>query len=69
MSLVMDNGVSSVVTIVASASLAIDKTCLEIGEDVLVENQVIDKWAKVIHGNKIVADPEHPGYINRDDTL
>ncbi len=42
---------------------------VEIGENVLVENQVIDKWAKVIHGNKIVADPEHPGYINRDDTL
>ncbi|MDO4276455.1 MAG: glucose-1-phosphate adenylyltransferase subunit GlgD [Eubacteriales bacterium] len=41
----------------------------EIGKDVYVENQVIDKRARLIHGNKIVADPQHPGYIRRDDTL
>lgn len=40
-----------------------------IGEGVHVENQVIDKWANIIHAKNLVADPEHPGYVRRDDTL
>lgn len=40
-----------------------------IGENVHLENQVVDKWAKIIHENEIVTDAEHPGYIRRDDIL
>lgn len=40
-----------------------------IGENVLIDSQVVDKHAKVIHAKEIIADPEHPGYIRRNDTL
>ena len=40
-----------------------------IGKDVVVDNQVIDKWAKIIHANQLIAEPGKPGYIRRDDTL
>ncbi|MDO4340582.1 MAG: glucose-1-phosphate adenylyltransferase subunit GlgD [Eubacteriales bacterium] len=40
-----------------------------IGEDVHIENQVVDKWAQVIHAKEIVADPQKPGYIRRDDII
>lgn len=40
-----------------------------IGEDVHVENQVIDKWAQITKEREIVADSDHPGYIRRDDIL
>ena len=40
-----------------------------IGEDVVIENQVVDKWAKIIHAKEVVADAEHPGYVRRDDIL
>lgn len=40
-----------------------------IGENVHLENQVVDKWAKIIHENEVLADSEHPGYIRRDDIL
>ena len=40
-----------------------------IGKDVHIENQVIDKWAQVIHAKEIIADPEKPGYVKRDDTV
>lgn len=40
-----------------------------IGENAHLENQVVDKWAKIIHGNEVIADPETPGYIRRDDIL
>ena len=42
---------------------------VEIGENVLVENQVIDKWARVIHAKELVSDSGKPGYVRRDDTL
>ena len=38
-------------------------------EDVHLENQVVDKWAKITRGREIIADPQHPGYIRRDDIL
>ncbi len=40
-----------------------------IGEDVHIENQVVDKWAQVLHVKEVVADPDKPGYIKRDDTI
>ncbi len=40
-----------------------------IGEGVHVENQVVDKWAQIIHAKEVIAEPQHPGYIRRDDTL
>lgn len=40
-----------------------------IGKDVHIENQVIDKWAQVIHAKEIIADPEKPGYVKRDDIV
>ena len=53
---------------------AVIKNCIvlaysEIGEGVHLENQVVDKWAKIVHAKEIVADPEKPGYVKRDDTL
>ena len=38
-------------------------------EDVHLENQVVDKWAKITKGREIVSDPQTPGYIRRDDVL
>lgn len=40
-----------------------------IGKDVHVENQVVDKGAKVIHAKEIIASAENPGYIRRNDTI
>ena len=40
-----------------------------VGENAHLENQVMDKWAKVIHGNEIIAEEGPPGYIRRDDVL
>lgn len=40
-----------------------------IGENVHIENQVVDKYAKVIHENEIIGSPENPGYIKREDVL
>lgn len=40
-----------------------------IGEDTEIENFVVDKYAQVIHANKLSTDPEHPGYIKRGDIL
>ncbi|MBQ1310461.1 MAG: glucose-1-phosphate adenylyltransferase subunit GlgD [Blautia sp.] len=53
---------------------AVLKNCVvlayaEIGEGVHLENQVVDKWAKIIHAKEIIATSEKPGYVKRDDTL
>ncbi len=40
-----------------------------IGKDVHIENQIVDKWAKVVRAKEIIADAQNPGYIKRDDTL
>lgn len=40
-----------------------------IGEDVHIEGQVVDKNAQVIHRKEVIADPEHPGYIKRNDVV
>ena len=41
----------------------------QIGPDVHIEGQVVDKWAKVIRAKEIIADPAAPGYIRRSDNL
>lgn len=40
-----------------------------IAKDTVIENQVIDKYAKILHASEIVASPENPGYVKRMDTL
>ena len=40
-----------------------------IGEGAHIENQVVDKRAKIIHAKEVVAAPEKPGYVRREDTL
>lgn len=40
-----------------------------IGKGVHLENQVVDKWAMVVHAKEIVASRDEPGYIRRNDTL
>ncbi|MDY3919534.1 MAG: glucose-1-phosphate adenylyltransferase subunit GlgD [Candidatus Limivivens sp.] len=40
-----------------------------IGENVRVENQVVDKHTKLLHAKDIIATPEKPGYIRRGDTI
>ncbi len=40
-----------------------------IGEDARIENQVVDKRARIIHAKEVIATPEKPGYVRRDDTL
>lgn len=53
---------------------AIVKNCVvlantTIDEDVVLENQVVDKWAHITKGREIVASSVKPGYIERDDVL
>ena len=40
-----------------------------VGEGVHVENEVVDKWAKLVHKKEIVSPAEQPGYIRRNDIL
>ena len=40
-----------------------------IGEDVHVENHVVDKYAKITHVKEIIGTPENPGYIKREDRI
>jgi glucose-1-phosphate adenylyltransferase len=41
----------------------------EIGPDVHIEGQVVDKWAKIVRTKEICAQTCTPGYIRRNDTL
>ena len=40
-----------------------------VGEGVHVENEVVDKWARLVHEKEIVSPADQPGYIRRGDTL
>lgn len=40
-----------------------------IGEDVHMENMVVDKWAQIIHAKEVIGDAEHFGYIKRKDLV
>jgi ADP-glucose pyrophosphorylase len=68
---ISESSLSRNVTIKAGAVV---KDCLilaytTIGEGVHIEGQVVDKWVTIKNTKEIVADPEEPGYINRDDVL
>ena len=59
---------------VTVAKGAVVKNCVimghcTIGEDVHIENQVVDKWAQIIHTKEIIAPASNPGYITRNDTI
>ncbi|MEE8885897.1 MAG: glucose-1-phosphate adenylyltransferase subunit GlgD [Eubacteriales bacterium] len=41
----------------------------KIGKGVEVDYQVVDKWAQVIHLEKVIGTPEKPGYIRRSDII
>ena len=40
-----------------------------VGEGVHVENEVVDKWARLVHEKEIVSPADQPGYIRRGDIL
>ena len=53
---------------------AVVKNCLilghsVVGEGVHLENQVVDKWAQIVNVKELIADPNCPGYVRRDDIL
>lgn len=53
---------------------AIVKNCVVlpdvlVGENAHIENLVVDKHAQIIHTKEVIAPPEKPGYIRRDDIL
>ena len=41
----------------------------EIGADVHVENQVVDKLVKIQHVKEVVSEDGRPGYIKRADVI
>lgn len=40
-----------------------------IEEGVHIENQVVDKHARILHVKELIGDPERPGYIRRSDIV
>lgn len=40
-----------------------------IGADARIEAQVVDKSARIVHAKELIANPEKPGYVRRNDTL
>ena len=40
-----------------------------VGEDVHLENQVVDKHARIIHAKEIISPSDIPGYIRREDII
>jgi glucose-1-phosphate adenylyltransferase len=40
-----------------------------IGDNVVLENQIVDKYVEISHENKIIADENDPGYIKYMDKL
>ncbi len=44
-------------------------TGVEIGEGVHIEGQVVDKFAKVTKIKELIADPQTPGYVKREDRV
>ena len=53
---------------------AVIKNCVvladcTIGENVHIENLVVDKHAKITHAKEIISPADEPGYIKRNDTL
>lgn len=53
---------------------AVVKNCVilsdvEIGKDVVLENVVVDKHAKIKHVKEVICTPENPGYVKRGDRI
>ena len=53
---------------------AVVKNCVVLGHSVIgrgvhLENQIVDKWARISDGTEIIAAPDLPGYIRRNDVL
>ena len=53
---------------------AVVKNCVVLGhsiidKDVHLECQVVDKWARITNVKELIATPENPGYVKRDDVL
>ena len=53
---------------------AVVKNCVVLGHSIIdknvhLENQVVDKWAKITHVKELIATPDNPGYVKRDDVL
>ena len=42
---------------------------VEVGDHVHLENQVVDKYARIIHMKNVVSNPDSPGYIKRNDSI
>ncbi len=40
-----------------------------IDADVHIENQVVDKHARILHVKELIGNPDEPGYIRRDDIV
>ena len=40
-----------------------------VGRDVHIENQVVDKYAKIQKMKEIIAKPDKPGYVRRRDII
>ncbi len=53
---------------------AVVKNCVVLGDvlignDVHIENHVVDRYAKITRMKEILADPSKPGYVKRNDTV
>lgn len=41
----------------------------QIGDDVVVDSQIVDKFARITRTKELIASPEQPGYVHRADKL
>ncbi len=53
---------------------AVVRNCVILGHSIIdkgvhLENQVVDKWARITRVKELIATPENPGYVRRDDVL
>ena len=53
---------------------AVVKNCVILGHSIIdkgvyLENQIVDKWAKVSHVKELIGEASAPGYVRRNDVL
>ena len=53
---------------------AVVKNCVILGHSIIeegihLEYQVVDKWARIANIKELIATPDNPGYIRRDDVI
>ncbi len=41
----------------------------QIGDDVILDSQIVDKYARITRTKELIATPEKPGYVHRADRL